>query len=339
MQKDLEIISKRYVWLGIIGALIMVYPNLVYIPWHLEWPCVQENLWLYWSFHVFRFCYFFLFFLLIYRLNTVKAWSLGERLGYGLGASVVAYGLFALISNSLSDYGVYDRIGTMLILKFVALYGLGATTGHISLLKEEQTRMATEVEQLRAENLQSQYAALAGQINPHFFFNSLSGISSLVRSGDNKRTLDYIDELSDVFRYTLQSSDKGMVPLNDELAFTESFRYVLEVRYAGKLTFDIQIDNQQKTKYMLPVLTLLPIIENVIVHNCIDSAHSMKVSIGINEHGELVVGNPIYPKQQQPVTNGIGLKNLANRLRLMSGRELRVENDGNRFTVYIPMKN
>ena len=326
-------------WLGIIGALIMVYPNLVYIPWHMEWPCVQEHLWLYWSFHVFRFCYFFLFFILIYRLNTVKAWSLGKRLVYGLGASVVTYGLFALISDSLSDYGVYDRIGTTLILKFVALYGLGATTGHISVLKEEQTRMATEVEQLRAENLQSQYAALAGQINPHFFFNSLSGISSLVRSGDNKRTLDYIEELSDVFRYTLQSSNKGMVPLNEELAFTESFRYVLEVRYAGKLTFDIQIDNQQKTNYMLPVLTLLPIIENVIVHNCIDSAHSMKVSIGINEHGELVVSNPIYPKQQQPVTNGIGLKNLANRLRLMSGRELRVENNGNRFTVYIPMKN
>ncbi|MBO4891013.1 MAG: histidine kinase [Prevotella sp.] len=339
MQKDLEIISKRYVWLGIIGALIMVYPNLIYIPWHMEWPCVQEHLWLYWSFHVFRFCYFVLFFILIYRLNTIKAWSLGKRLAYGLGASVVAYGLFALISDSLSDYGVYDRIGTTLILKFVALYGLGATTGHISVLKEEQTRMATEVEQLRAENLQSQYAALAGQINPHFFFNSLSGISSLVRSGDNKRTLDYIDELSDVFRYTLQSSDKGMVPLNDELAFTESFRYVLEVRYAGKLTFDIQVDNQQKTKYMLPVLTLLPIIENVIVHNRIDSAHSMKVSIGINEHGELIVSNPIYPKQQQPVTNGIGLKNLANRLRLMSGRELRVEDDGSRFTVYIPMRN
>ena len=337
MQKDLEIISKRYVWLGIIGALIMVYPNLVYIPWHMEWPCVQEHLWLYWSFHVFRFCYFVMFFILIYRLNTVKAWSLGKRLACGFGASVVAYGLFALISYSLSDYGVYDRIGTMLILKFVALFGLGATTGRISLLKEEHTRMATEVDQLRTENLQSQYAALAGQINPHFFFNSLSGIASLIRGGDNKRTLEYIDELSDVFRYTLQSSAKGMVPLSDELNFAESFRYVLEVRYAGKLTFDIQIDNQHKTQYMLPVLTLLPVIENVIVHNRIDSSHLMTVSITIDEHGELVVSNPIYPKQQSPVTNGTGLKNLANRLRLMTGRELRTENDCMRFCVYVPL--
>lgn len=320
-----------------IGALIMVYPNLVYIPWHMEWPCVQAHLPIYWSFHVFRFCYFAMFCMLAYRLNAVEKWSLGRRLSVSFGVGVMAYGVFALISYSLSDYGVYDRIGTVLILKFIALYGLGALTGHISLLKDEQERMATEVERLRAENLQSQYAALAGQINPHFFFNSLSGISSLVRGGDDKRTLDYIDELSDVFRYTLQSSDKGMVPLSDELDFAESFRYVLEVRYAGKLTIDIQIDHT-RTQYMLPVLTLLPVIENVIVHNCIDSAHAMTVSISINEHGELVVSNPVYPKQQPPMTNGTGLKNLANRLELMSGRKLRVENHEDRFTVYVPLK-
>ena len=337
MQKHQIIGSKRYVWFAMIGALIMVYPNLIHIPYHMEWPCVQEHLGLYWSFHVFRFCYFAMYFILIYHLNTVEEWSLGRRLAYGLVALVVAYGIFALTSYSLSDYGVYDRIDTMLILKFIALYGLGATIGRISLLKDEQDRMATEVEQLRAENLQSQYAALAGQINPHFFFNSLSGIASLVRGGDNKRTLEYIDELSDVFRYTLQSSDKGMVPLADELAFAESFRYVLEVRYAGKLTFDIQIDNQHKTQYMLPVLTLLPVIENVIVHNCIDSVHTMTISISINEHGELVVSNPVYPKQQRPTTNGIGLKNLANRLELMSGRKLRTENENGRFTVFIPL--
>ena len=338
MQKKMEIISKRYVWLGIIGALIMVYPNLVYIPWHMEWPCVQEHLALYWSFHVFRFLYFASVIILVYRLNVIRGWTMGRRLAVSIGVSAVAYGLFAYISHSLSEYGVYDKIGSQLILKFVVICGLGMLTGHISLLREERLRMTSEVERLRTENLQSQCAALTGQVNPHFFFNSLSGIASLVRGGDNKRTLEYIDELSDVFRYTLQSSDKGMVPLSDELAFAESFRYVLEVRYAGKLTFDIQIENQQKTQYMLPVLTLLPVIENVIVHNCIDSSHTMTVSITINEHGELVVSNPIYPKQQQPPTNGTGLKNLANRMELMAGLKLRTECDGGRFTVYVPLK-
>lgn len=332
------IMSKRYVWIGIFGALMMVYPNLVYIPWHMEWPCVQEHLWLYWSWHIIRFLYFAMLIMVVYRLNIIKGWTSKRRWAMSIGVSVVAYGLFAYTSHALSEYGVYDKLGSMLILQFVVICGLGVMTGHISLLREERIRMASEVERLRTENLQSQCAALAGQVNPHFFFNSLSGIASLIRDGDNKRTLEYIDELSDVFRYTLQSSDKGLVPLGDELDFAESFSYVLEVRYAGKLTFDIRIDNQQKGKYMLPVLTLLPVIENVIIHNCIDSAHSMTVSIGINEHEELVVSNPVYPKQQQPKTNGIGLKNLGNRLELMSGRKLRVENSGGRFTVFVPLK-
>ena len=330
--------SNRHLWLGIIGALVMVYPNLVYIPWHMEWPCVQEHLWLYWGFHVFRFVYFAALILLVYRLNIIKGWTMGRRLAVSIGVSAVAYGVFASISYALSEYGVYDKIGSMLILKFMVICSLGMLTGHIALLSEERARMTSEVERLRTENLQSQCAALVSQINPHFFFNSLSGIASLVRSGDTKRTLEYIDELSDVFRYTLQSSDKGMVPLSSELDFAEAFRYVLEVRYAGKLTFDIHIDNQQKTQYMLPVLTLLPLIENVIVHNCIDSAHTMTVSIGINEHGELVVSNPLHPKQQQPLTNGTGLKNLSNRLELMCGRRLRMECNDEHFTVYVPMK-
>lgn len=361
MQEYQKVLTKRNVWLAVIGALIMVYPNLVYIPWHMEWPCVQENLWIYWSFHVFRFLYFATLILLIYRLNVVKGrsnsphpvldgspvkdqyegngWIVGRHVAMSIGVSAVAYGLFAFISLSLSEYGIYDRLASFTILKFIVICGLGILMSRITLLREERVRMVSEVAQLRAENLQSKYAALAGQVNPHFFFNSLSGIASLVRGGDNKRTLEYIDELSDVFRYTLQSSDKGMVPLSDELEFAESFRYVLEVRYAGKLTFDIQIDNQHKTLYMLPVLTLLPIIENVIVHNCIDSAHTMTIHIGINEHGDLVVSNPVHPKHQQPVTNGTGLRNLANRLELMCGRKLRVENSEGRFTVYVPLKN
>ena len=307
MQTDVRLLKKQYVWLGIIGALLLVYPNLICIAWHVERCEVQAHQAVFWGSHAVRFLYFTVLIIVVYRLNVVKGWTTGRRIAVSVGVSVVAYAVFAYTSHSLCEYGVRDKIGSVLILQFVVICGLGMLTGHISLLRQERMRMVSEVERLRTENLQSQCSALAGQVNPHFFFNSLSGISSLVRGGDNKRTLEYIDELADVFRYTLHSSDKGMVPLSDELAFAESFRYVLEVRYAGKLTIDIQIDHQHKNQYMLPVLTLLPVIENVIVHNRIDSAHTMTVTIGINEHGELVVSNPIHPKQQQPKTNGTQL--------------------------------
>lgn len=203
MQKDLEIISKRYVWLGIIGALLIVYPNLICIPWHIERYEVQNHLGVFWGSHVLRFLYFAVLIMVVYRLNVIREWPTGRRITMSVVVSVLAYALFAFTSHALCEYGVHDKLGSVLILQFIVMCGLGLLTGHISLLRQERARMASEVERLRSENLQSQCVALTGQVNPHFFFNSLSGIASLVRCGDNKRTLEYIDELSDVFRYTL----------------------------------------------------------------------------------------------------------------------------------------
>ena len=88
-----------------------------------------------------------------------------------------------------------------------------------------------------------------GQINPHFFFNSLNGLNALIQSGEKQQTLAYLDELSNVFRYILQSNKKELVTLAEELQFVKAYTYLLSVRYEGKLFFSIQADN--------PLLTLV----------------------------------------------------------------------------------
>ena len=88
----------------------------------------------------------------------------------------------------------------------------------------------------------------------------------------------------------------------------------------------------------LPVLSLLPLLENVTVHNMIDSEHHMIVRIELNDKYELVVSNPIFPKLSPPDTNGTGLQNLENRFRLMMQQQIRVSDDGEMFTVYLPLK-
>ena len=103
----------------------------------------------------------------------------------------------------------------------------------VSFLKEKGRAIvipAAQIERLRFENLQSRCDALANQINPHFFFNSLNGISSLIRKKDDEKTLMYVHQLSDIFRYILQSDRKGLVSLREELEFMLSFQYVMEVR-------------------------------------------------------------------------------------------------------------
>ena len=100
--------------------------------------------------------------------------------------------------------------------------------------------MKLEYEQLKTEKLQNSYNALMGQINPHFFFNSLNGLNALIQSGEKQQTLAYLDELSNVFRYILQSNKKELVTLAEELQFVKAYTYLLSVRYEGKLFFSIQ---------------------------------------------------------------------------------------------------
>ena len=201
----------------------------------------------------------------------------------------------------------------------------------------KQREKEQEIEKLRIESLQSRCDALANQINPHFFFNALNGISSLIRKKNDEHTLSYVTKLSDIFRYILQSDKRGLVALKEELMFIEAFRHVMEVRFANKLTFTIEVP-EDKWNLRIPVLSLLPLVENATVHNIIDSDHRMDIRIELNERMELVVTNPIYPKLTPPDTNGTGLKNLENRFLLLMDKQIRVESDEQMFKVYLPLK-
>ena len=130
---------------------------------------------------------------------------------------------------------------------------------------------------------------------------------------------------------------KTIVSLKEELQFVEAFSHVMQVRFANKLEFNVKVDDA-KLDLNLPVLSLLPLLENVAVHNTIDSEHKMVVSIVLNDKNELVISNPIYPKLTPPETNGTGLTNLENRFRLMMNKEIRVAMTENEFTVYLPLK-
>ena len=110
----------------------------------------------------------------------------------------------------------------------------------------------------------------------------------------------------------------------------------MEVRYAGKL--DVHIDvSDEYLNLQIPVLALLPLIENVTVHNMIDSEHRMSVVIMINAEKELMVINPLYPKQYKPETHGTGLSNLEKRFSLLMNRQMRVEQTEKEFKVILPL--
>jgi LytS/YehU family sensor histidine kinase len=223
----------------------------------------------------------------------------------------------------------------MLAFQFLIMFVLCALIGHVTYLYAEQRRKEQEIEQLKVENLQSRYDALSNQINPHFFFNSLNGLTSVIRKKNEENALEYVNKLSDVFRYILQSDKKGLVTLGEELEFVKAFFYM--IRFANKLVFSINVKDELRN-LKLPVLSLLPLIENVVVHNTIDSEHLMEVNICLNPQMELSISNPVFPKLSPADSNGIGLKNLEHRFLLLMNNHIRIVNDGNRFTVYLPLK-
>ena len=124
--------------------------------------------------------------------------------------------------------------------------------------------------------------------------------------------------------------------LEEELEFARSFCEVMEVRYAGKLEVNIDVP-ADCMNLQIPVLALLPLIENVTVHNMIDSEHRMRIDIVMNDAKELIVTNPMYPKQFKPDTHGTGLSNLDKRFTLLMDRPIRIETTDNHYKVILPL--
>jgi len=328
--------STKLLVISLISAFFIIYPNIACLPWELSFLDESKHA-SHLAFFTFRYFFFvvFIWALLKYNFGRLKDFQFLKRLKRTFVFSVVAYVLYALISFVCCTRA--DCFGSILLFQFFVVFIVCVFAGHVFYMYSDQMKKEQEIERLKTENLQSRYDALTNQINPHFFFNSLNGLSGLIRKKDDEKTQAYVNTLSDVFRYILQSGKKGLVSLGEELEFVEAFRYMMEVRFANKLAFNIDVE-EDKLELKIPVLSLLPLIDNVVVHNTIDSDHKMVINIWLNEKNELVVLNPVFPRLTPSETNGTGLKNLENRFTLLMNKQIRVEDDGITYRVYLPLK-
>ncbi|MCG8578777.1 MAG: histidine kinase [Bacteroidales bacterium] len=326
----------KLIMISLLGALLITYPNITQLPWKLSYLEGIERA-KHINFSIIRFVFFTILAGILFHINLKKISTsiFRRRLLLNLAVCAVAYLVYVLISYSYCTF--VDCFGSILIFQFLFICMMAAFTGHVYHMYKDQRQKEQEIEQLKIENLESRCNALSNQINPHFFFNSLNSVTALVRKGNDEKTIEFVNKLSDMFRYILNSENKGLVSLGEELEFVASFRYLMEVRFANKLDFIIDIEERQKT-LKLPSLSILPVIDNVVAHNTIDSEHKMEVQIRLNERDELEIHNPIFPKLSPDKTNGTGLKNLENRFLIMMNKKIRVHNDGHTFIVFLPLK-
>ncbi|RRB01103.1 sensor histidine kinase [Larkinella rosea] len=192
-----------------------------------------------------------------------------------------------------------------------------------------------EAEQLKKENLQSQLDSLKSQINPHFLFNSLSTLSSLVTE-DAKQAERFIDELASVYRYVLQTNEQPLTTLDNELHFIQAYFNLLQMRFGRSIVLDLDID-ERLYDFLLPPLTLQLLVENAVKHNVALLSKPLLIRIYSDEVNNLFVINTLQRKQLVTSSNRTGLSNIITKYRLLKQPDVVVQQTDDAFQVMIPL--
>ena len=264
-----------------------------------------------------------------------------KRITFGVLAYVAI--MVAAISVIFWGYDYIDFLGYQLNMNQYAwsliigafLNILATSLNEGAAFYEKWRKMVDEAENLKKENLQSQLEGLKGQVNPHFLFNSLNSLSSLI-SEDPEKAEKFLDEMSKVYRYLLRTNEEGLTTLDSEMQFIQSYFHMLKTRYGDGLDMETKID-EHYMGYQLPPLTLQMPIENAVKHNMILRDSPLKILIMTTNSGRLVVSNNLQRKDRIVSSNKVGLANIVNKYRLMKKEEISVRDDGKEFAVVVPL--
>lgn len=203
----------------------------------------------------------------------------------------------------------------------------------------ERTKQLTEVNtqllKLQKENLQSQFEVLKQQVNPHFLFNSLNVLTSLIKVDPDLAEL-FTERLSKVYRYVLENKEKELVSLSTELEFLNAYQFLLEIRFMEKLFFDIKIDKSFSDYQILPIAIQL-LIENAIKHNTFSKAQPLKIEIFVDELQQLNIVNNLNIRETKLVSTGVGLENINRRYALVCDQKPEFIKTSDYFIAKLPL--
>ncbi len=191
----------------------------------------------------------------------------------------------------------------------------------------------TEKELLKQQNLQNELSALKNQINPHFLFNSLNSLNSLIRG--NKEATTFVNKLSFMYRYILQSGQQDFVTLREELKFLESYAHLIKARYRDRFDINITIPETLLNE-QIPALALQLLVENAVKHNEISESNPLRVKL-YTEANYLIVENPIKPRATFVDSTGQGLANINKRYLLLKQKHISISDTDAIFKVKLPL--
>ncbi len=192
----------------------------------------------------------------------------------------------------------------------------------------------TEVEKYKTESVQAQLQDLKNQVNPHFLFNNLSVLSSLVYK-DQDKAVDFINQLSKVYRCLLDNRNNELIPLVNELTFINSYNYLLQIRYDKNIVFKLDINDKYLNK-LIPPSALQMLIENAIKHNEISNEQPLTIHVFVSEN-YLVVSNNLQLRSSHEPSSKLGLLNIRDRYKHFTNLPIEITQNEHAFIVKIPL--
>ncbi len=219
------------------------------------------------------------------------------------------------------------------LIPAIAINTLILILSNLIILQFQKESAELEVKQLKVNNLEAQKMILLQQLQPHFLFNALSTLKSLI-SENPSNAENYTVRLSDFLRYSVQAKNNEVVSLADELTFTQNYIELQKVRFGDSFICQIEIP-EQYLAYKIPVYALQTLVENAIKHNSFTDKKPLLIEVMI-EGNRIKVTNNLSLKTLQ-IPSGTGLENLNQRYKLIASSEIEIVKTDKDFTVYIDL--
>lgn len=262
-----------------------------------------------------------------------------------LGKSMAVLLPFSVLFYYLALYPLKDLIGHVTDEPFTCflrdvlratLLGLAVISFNLYYYSMRQRdEMKKQLEDLQRENLASKYSSLKNQISPHFLFNSLNTLTSLMYA-DRDLASDFVSRLASSYRYILENREEDLVSLEKELSFLDAFVFMMNVRHKDAVIININIKAEPK-KYVIPTLSLQMLVENALKHNYYSKERPLYIDISCIENNALVVKNTLRKRRLDEETTKLGLKNIKKRYSYYTSKDVLVREEKDSYEVILPL--
>ena len=215
----------------------------------------------------------------------------------------------------------------------IMISAIGHARGFMAAWKNSTKKEVVE-QKLIAKSANAQFESLKNQLDPHFLFNSLNVLDSLIEENP-VQAQRFTNSMSKIYRYVLEQKDKELVSVEEEIDFAKTYCELLKTRFEDAVTFEFNISEEDKKGFVVP-LSLQLLLENSIKHNFATSSKPLNIKI-FTEKGNLIIENNLQTRELPNTSTGVGLANIVSRYNLLTERNVFVEKSEAFFRVKLPI--